>query len=239
MGGTIYGLYYSNFRKTPTCTDNTKNQGEAGIDCGGPCSLICELKEAEFQVKETQIFSAGDKRSTLFTEVTNPAQTHPAKVHYTYEVFLPIGGRALSIEGDSYFKNGETKAIIAPGIEFGVEDISEVRLTITDVSWDTSSEDLPNVTLENIETVIPEDNPEANVEVRGFLRNTSSDEISTLRLTGVLRDSTDNIIHASVFELQSVKGFAEMPFTIFFPQASEIGVSTSSVKTDILLEAIN
>ena len=27
--------------KSPTCTDGVENQGEAGIDCGGPCSFLC------------------------------------------------------------------------------------------------------------------------------------------------------------------------------------------------------
>ena len=26
----------------PTCTDKIRNNGEIGIDCGGPCSLKCD-----------------------------------------------------------------------------------------------------------------------------------------------------------------------------------------------------
>lgn len=32
------------FYKMPTCSDGKQNQGEAGIDCGGPCKLLCRAQ---------------------------------------------------------------------------------------------------------------------------------------------------------------------------------------------------
>ena len=26
----------------PTCSDNIRNQGETGVDCGGPCTVKCD-----------------------------------------------------------------------------------------------------------------------------------------------------------------------------------------------------
>lgn len=34
-------VLFSIFNKSPTCFDNKQNQGEKGIDCGGPCSILC------------------------------------------------------------------------------------------------------------------------------------------------------------------------------------------------------
>lgn len=32
------------FNKAPTCFDAKQNQGEAGIDCGGPCNILCRAQ---------------------------------------------------------------------------------------------------------------------------------------------------------------------------------------------------
>ncbi|MDP3734907.1 MAG: hypothetical protein Q8R39_00575 [bacterium] len=32
--------------RSPTCFDRTRNQGESGVDCGGPCTLLCGMEAA-------------------------------------------------------------------------------------------------------------------------------------------------------------------------------------------------
>ncbi len=34
-------VLFSFFNKAPTCSDGILNQGEAGVDCSGPCSVLC------------------------------------------------------------------------------------------------------------------------------------------------------------------------------------------------------
>ena len=34
-------ILFSFFNKKPTCFDGIQNQGEKGIDCGGPCNVLC------------------------------------------------------------------------------------------------------------------------------------------------------------------------------------------------------
>ena len=37
-------ILFGFFNKTPTCSDGIQNQGETGIDCGGPCSVLCRAE---------------------------------------------------------------------------------------------------------------------------------------------------------------------------------------------------
>ena len=46
----------------PTCSDSIQNQGEEGIDCGGPCSRRCELKESKKELPGLVPLSCGDGR---------------------------------------------------------------------------------------------------------------------------------------------------------------------------------
>lgn len=40
----LVAIVFLFFYKTPTCFDNKQNQGEQGIDCGGPCSILCRAQ---------------------------------------------------------------------------------------------------------------------------------------------------------------------------------------------------
>jgi len=37
-------ILFSAFNKAPSCSDGVQNQGEFGIDCGGPCSKLCRAQ---------------------------------------------------------------------------------------------------------------------------------------------------------------------------------------------------
>ena len=40
--GIFWYVAHSVYRP-PSCTDGKKNQGEAGVDCGGPCARLCKV----------------------------------------------------------------------------------------------------------------------------------------------------------------------------------------------------
>jgi hypothetical protein len=41
--GVVVGLpAFFTFYKAPTCFDGVQNQGEEGVDCGGPCAKLCQ-----------------------------------------------------------------------------------------------------------------------------------------------------------------------------------------------------
>jgi len=40
-------VLFSFFNKVPTCSDGVKNQGEQGIDCGGPCNILCRAQYSD------------------------------------------------------------------------------------------------------------------------------------------------------------------------------------------------
>ncbi len=39
------GIGYAFFYHPPSCLDRIQNQGEEGIDCGGPCALLCQAPQ--------------------------------------------------------------------------------------------------------------------------------------------------------------------------------------------------
>jgi hypothetical protein len=63
------------FNKKPTCSDGIKNQNETGIDCGGPCDILCR---AEYNIpvvvwgpRWAKVFSNGTYNFLTYLQNTN------------------------------------------------------------------------------------------------------------------------------------------------------------------------
>ena len=41
LGGIVTGIYFLLLKQPASCFDGIQNEGEAGIDCGGPCAVVC------------------------------------------------------------------------------------------------------------------------------------------------------------------------------------------------------
>ena len=52
----FFGFIYFMTRPEMTCTDGIKNQGEEGIDCGGPCPICEEEYPGLTQIKNAKEF---------------------------------------------------------------------------------------------------------------------------------------------------------------------------------------
>lgn len=108
------GFYYA-FRTAPTCTDKIQNQGEAGIDCGGPCAKCEEIPQAEnLRVEEKRIISAGEGKYDVLAKISNPnPRLGAAKFDYSFRL-LDAGGKIVSkSEGSSFILPGQVKYVLA------------------------------------------------------------------------------------------------------------------------------
>ena len=82
------GLYYI-FRAKPTCSDGQQNQGEAGIDCGGSCSVQCEEmpKIENVRVLEKAVLPVGEGKYDAMAKINNPnPQLGVAEFEYSFNL---------------------------------------------------------------------------------------------------------------------------------------------------------
>ncbi len=47
-------VFFKFFNKLPTCSDKVQNQGELGVDCGGPCTILCRAQYVDPKVLWTR-----------------------------------------------------------------------------------------------------------------------------------------------------------------------------------------
>ncbi len=67
------------FSKAPSCSDEIQNQGEAGIDCGGPCQYLCTATEQPATVLFTKAIVTSEGRVDIVASIENKNAVSAAK----------------------------------------------------------------------------------------------------------------------------------------------------------------
>jgi len=82
-------VYLTFFNAAPTCSDGKQNQGETGVDCGGPCARACMQDViADPIVLWSRPFTVTKGLTNLVAYVQNPNVNYTAEpVEYLFRVY--------------------------------------------------------------------------------------------------------------------------------------------------------
>lgn len=243
VGGFTYLLVFK-VLYPPSCTDKIKNQGEEGVDCGGPCAP-CEIKLLSAPIIRSVVYFVDAKKSTvdLAAEIKNPnALWGTAEIRYQF-ILLGEGDAILTrVRGTTYLLPGEARWVMelakfSPG-------------TIRDVKFEVQKEEIPwqklkpfakdvSVKIEN--PVFKKFAPPAIgfAEVRGSVANASSFTLAEAEVDAVLFDSLNRVVAVGKTVLGALGPGTRAPFRIFWPLPFEGEVVKTSVAayTNLLSDA--
>lgn len=203
------------FYKTPSCTDNTQNQGEAGVDCGGSCAYLCSAELQSPTVIFTKALTNSAGRTDVVASIENKNFTAAAK-NVPYRVTLYGANQTLiqTVSGMLDLPPDATETIFISGIVSGKQTVVNAFLDIASSSpqWFTLASDpriLPGVvnTVQSGATDAP--------RVEATLTNTSITTLANVRVIVLVRDVHKEIIAASqtIVPLIPVQGEAVATFT--------------------------
>lgn len=212
----ILGTFlYVNLHRAPTCTDGVQNQGETGIDCGGPCPYLCTAEQHAPIVSVQRVLPAGTGRVDFVSSITN---TNPMaatkKVSYTVSLF---GGDQILIQqfdGSVELPPGATVPIFIPNLSVGSQTMVHGFLTIatTSIQWYALPTD-PRVVPVVSNTTLT--NASSTPRIDAVLTNASITSIDSMRVVVLVSDAGGNIIAASQTVVPTVpaQGQATATFT--------------------------
>ena len=125
----IFG--FTVFYHTPTCTDGTENQGEQGVDCGGPCPYLCTALEQAPTVLFTQPIENGNGRTDIVAMVRNNNLTAGAK-NVPYRVALYDDQHLLlaQVGGTLDLPPGAAEPVYIPGVSVGKQKAANAFLSV-------------------------------------------------------------------------------------------------------------
>lgn len=233
FAGIVFLFVRPVVRVAPTCFDSVKNQGETGVDCGGPCVACAEknlLPLQAFQPYRLLALSTG--KTALIFGVANPNSTYHA-VHFTYhiDVLDRSGTKIEQLDNTDSLYADERKYILEPRLDAQFKNIGSVEVTLTNPEWrSVESRAAPSFSLSGIMTeTVPN-----SIRVSGTVTNTSGITARDVTLIAVAYTKDRTRIFASQNILSSLAGFQNASFTVPFP-ADPVFQNVDASRTEVFI----
>lgn len=180
-------VYAVAHRPVASCTDNTLNQGETEIDCGGPCAA-CPFKDLrEIETVWENFFPSGKERVVVGAKIKNP-NIHIGAQSFTYEFLLtgPSGSQG-PLSGTSRILPGQTKYIVDGPIFARPEEIKSAKLSIRDIVW-VKEDEMTAVQLVPKSVQVKSIDNDTAVEVTGTVHNPGAIALARVRVGVIISD---------------------------------------------------
>jgi len=203
------------FYKAPSCGDGVENQGEAGIDCGGPCARLCLAQVVPPTVLFTKAFPTSAGRTVVVAQIEN--KNAMAAAHdVPYSVILYGEGQTLiqTVSGTLDLPPGAAQTVFIPAIVSGRQTVASAFLTIDPASpdWVTMAAD-PRImpTVSNTTQIGSIDTPRIDTT----LVNASVMALTNIQVVVLVRDTNKDVIAASgtIVPVLPAQGSATATFT--------------------------
>lgn len=229
------GIYLLIKPELPSCSDGIQNQGEVGIDCGGPCSFCPEQPRKNLEIIFTEAIETQDNYVDLVVKIKNPNRDWGAdSFSYLFELYDASGNLIVSKEGNSYVLPHETKYAIEQRI-LADSEIFSVEFKITDIAWQEL------VDYEEVELLVRnlEFKQSENLSrLTGTLENRSSYDLDKIGIYTVLFDKDSNVLGAGKTEIRTLLSKESRYFEIKWPFLIEgqIEKADTMAKTNVFLD---
>ncbi len=182
---------------TPSCTDGIQNQGEQGVDCGGPCPYLCSANENPPTVLFTALVGNGQGRTDVIAEIENKNTDAAAKnVPYTIALYNASHVLVRDISGSVDLAPGATVPVYLPGVESGTHTVTSAFLSIdpAEVHWYRLASD-PRI-VPQVSNVVVAATSTAPL-ITATLDNPSTDLLTQVLAIVLVHDERGNVIAAS------------------------------------------
>ncbi len=222
------------FNRPASCSDGVQNQGELGIDCGGPCTHLCRASYADpsiLWVRWAKVLSSGAYNFLAYGQNPN-ANVGAYDVPYSYKIYDKSGILLYENSGSAYIPPLHNFVVFDDAINIGDKIPARV-----DFQFSTSSIIWQNIAgKENsIETVSKElANTDTRPKLFAVLKNVSISPINNIQSFAILYDQNGNAIAFSKTLIDSIDAGSANTAVFTWPEPFPSPV----YKIDILSEVV-
>ncbi|MBI3632460.1 MAG: hypothetical protein HY225_03360 [Candidatus Vogelbacteria bacterium] len=192
----FYSIYWIFLWHPASCSDNIQNQGELGVDCGGPCSRVCAVEVSPLIKDWARTFKVEGGKYDVAALIENPNfNLGLKKLDYKFTLFdsenVPITDKSGSV-----FVNARDKFVIfETGLDTGkripLKAIVEFSQDLTWTRVDPKA-NKPPIIVQN-QVLTNGQMPRLVAE----LINDSVFDLSDIIITAVIYDSDNNAVAVS------------------------------------------
>lgn len=226
----VYGVYARYFKVTTSCFDGIQNQGEMGVDCGGPCAKVCipaNLATISL-VGKVLVLGSGQGHATLLAQVANKNAGFAAQSFgYRFDLFDATGGLIQSAPGQSFIYSGEVKYLIAPNVTLSGA-VDHATLVIENPVW-VPAVQLGFVPQFSLQALGPGPSSSSTISVSGELTNGDVAAFDNVLVIGVFSDDFGDVLGASQTILDHVAPNQTSAFSIIYPATPGIDLARTQL----------
>lgn len=197
-------------RPVPSCFDGVQNQGEKGVDCGGPCESCLKLLPAP-SVLWTRFFKTGEGVYEVAALVENKhvsagsdSAIYRLKLYNKENILIALRQGRIFINPDERFIILETDILTAERVP------TRAVLEFIDLDWQRVEYKSPNIVVASKKI----SSTGGITRLEAVLRNDSLFPIENIEVAAVLLDEQDNVYAVSKTKIDAI--FAESAATASF-----------------------
>lgn len=223
--GSIVGIVYFLIKgPVATCSDGIQNQGEEGIDCGGPCKSCPEEVLEDIEILWTKALSSPGAYDVV-AKIKNPNRDYGA-ASFSYTFKITQNGQETFKEGTSYILPQETKYIIEPRVLTAFSAIFSgtptVELEIKNLEWEKLKEYVkPEFFIRDKNYQLLGAEESGYSRISGIVENKSNFDFDKLDVKAVLFSENQQVIGVGKTEMRTLLAFEERYFEIKWFNAIE------------------
>lgn len=218
-----YKVYY----KAPTCFDAKQNQGEDGIDCGGPCDLYCKGQALAPVILWQRYFKVAPGLYTAAAFIQNPNLSAGAKkVPYVVRLYDEQGVSMYERRGVVDIHPKYSFPVIEATLQVGERIPSRMSFEFTDEPvWVRQNDDLLPLTIVD-ETLYNESN---SPRIEAYLENVTVKDIERVPVAAIAYDVNGNALAVSKTVVERVPGSSRVKVVFSWPEPFEKPVSRKEI----------
>ena len=188
---TAYVIFY----EEPTCFDGVQNQSEEGVDCGGPCELLCAHQTVDVTVRWNRYFEVvpGIYNVVAYVENQN-SHARTEGLRYKFTLYDREGAIIAEKINSIEFRPAEIIPIVENNLNTGA--LRPARMTfeiIEEPVWKRATPREPIIRVRNERLNVVDGSP----RVEAVLENVGYRPVINLRAVVILYDSDSNAIGVS------------------------------------------
>jgi hypothetical protein len=225
------------FHPAVSCFDGVQDQGETGIDCGGPCSVVCTAGAQPISVLSVNSFASTPGHNTFLAQVANPnADLAAQHFDYAFNLYDASGMLLQSIPGQSFLYAGQSAGAIKYLLvvnEAVASSAASINLSIpTDtITWAATSSlgAVPQLTVGNISTQVGS----STVVATGELTNNDTATFENVLVVAIFKDAQNNPIGASQTEIDEITPGQSEVFSVSYPATAVAGINPAATEIEV------
>jgi len=220
--GIITAVYFWLLKPAPSCFDRTQNQGEQGIDCGGPCAMVCipQTFQKISVVGNVSAFASAPGHYTLLAQVANANPGLAAPVFdYRFDLYDTAGALLGSVPGTSYLYANEVKYLLAVNVAVPAA-VDHAMLVVQDPTWAASTTLGFAPQFKNPLSVTGSAVTASTVSVTGHIVNSDITTFMNILVVAIFRGADGAVLGASQTKIDQLAPNEAQDFSVTYPAAA-------------------